>query len=281
MDPLWNKSRQELFGKRKSEVEHRHKAFTLIELLVVIAIIAVLMAILIPALHRVRYQTKRIVCAANLRSISQGMFSYAASYDNKMPKHYHFPASETYDTSTTAVNPWTSYIAATGSYRDAYGKLIPLQLGKLFTLRLVDDARSFYCPLGEKLKNSTYEGFTYSYYKDSEGELLPGNSVWAIPSWRPGDHIRASYMYWIHGQSNLDSLGRKTVVTDSIHKWDTIAHTTARGRPEGLNGLFGDGHVSFCTSQELFDEHLWGKDGSTNPGNDKEKFIEILRRIQP
>jgi len=48
-----------------------------------------------------------------------------------------------------------------------------------------------------------------------------------------------------------------------------------------LNALFGDGHVSFCTSQELFDEHLWGKDGSTNPGDDKDKFIEILRRIQP
>jgi len=96
--------------------------------------------------------------------------------------------------------------------------------------------------------------------------------------------ITASYMYWIHGQNNLDNLdnlGRKTVVTDRIHEWDKIAHTIARGRPEGLNGLFGDGHVSFCTSQELFDEQLWGKDGSTNPGNDKEKFVEILRRIQP
>ncbi|MHC4687424.1 MAG: type II secretion system protein [Planctomycetota bacterium] len=44
MGPRWNKNRQELFGKRESEVEHRHKAFTLIELLVVIAIIALLLA---------------------------------------------------------------------------------------------------------------------------------------------------------------------------------------------------------------------------------------------
>ena len=150
-------------------MERRHKAFTLIELLVVIAIIALLMAILIPVLRRTRYQTKRVICAANLRSISQGLYSYAASYDNKLPKHYRFPASETYDTSASTVNPWTSYIAATGNYRDAQGKLVPLQLGKLFALRLVDDARSFYCPLGEKLQNSTYEGFTYDYYKDSEG----------------------------------------------------------------------------------------------------------------
>ena len=174
MCPRWNKNRQELFVKRESEVEHRHKAFTLIELLVVIAIIAVLMAILIPALRRVRYQTKRVVCAANLRSISQGLYSYAVSYDNKLPKHYHFPDSETYDTSTTAVNPWTSYIAATGRYRNAYGKLIPLQWGKLFTLRLVDDARSFYFPPGDKLHTTTYYRITYSAHQVIEGELPPG-----------------------------------------------------------------------------------------------------------
>ena len=50
----------------------RTKGFTLIELLVVISIIAILLAILMPALNRVREQGKRISCMSNLKQLMLG-----------------------------------------------------------------------------------------------------------------------------------------------------------------------------------------------------------------
>ncbi|MCP4258573.1 MAG: type II secretion system protein [Planctomycetes bacterium] len=63
---------------------NKRNGFTLIELLVVIAIIAVLMAILMPALSRVREQGKRIVCEHNLKSLTLAWVMYSDDNDDKI-----------------------------------------------------------------------------------------------------------------------------------------------------------------------------------------------------
>ena len=70
--------------RRPSRYNHlnRRSAFTLVELLVVIGIIAVLVALLLPALHRARAQALSIQCQSNMRSVGQAMLMYAN--DNRM-----------------------------------------------------------------------------------------------------------------------------------------------------------------------------------------------------
>jgi len=63
----------------------KHKGFTLIELLVVIAIIAILLAILIPSLSKVREKVKDTSCKANLKSVGLALLMYLDAYDRKLP----------------------------------------------------------------------------------------------------------------------------------------------------------------------------------------------------
>ncbi|MFG0250690.1 MAG: type II secretion system protein [Phycisphaeraceae bacterium JB051] len=57
------------------------KAFTLIELLVVISIIAMLIAILLPALSKARQVSRNIACASNLKQLGIIQFSYVQMFD--------------------------------------------------------------------------------------------------------------------------------------------------------------------------------------------------------
>jgi prepilin-type N-terminal cleavage/methylation domain-containing protein/prepilin-type processing-associated H-X9-DG protein len=60
------------------------KAFTLIELLVVIAIIAILMAVLMPALKRAREGGKRAACLSNLKQLALAWTMYADENDERL-----------------------------------------------------------------------------------------------------------------------------------------------------------------------------------------------------
>jgi prepilin-type N-terminal cleavage/methylation domain-containing protein/prepilin-type processing-associated H-X9-DG protein len=92
-------------GSPKVKIVNSHssivnpKAFTLIELLVVIAIIALLMAIMVPALRSAREQGQRVVCLSNLKQLTLAWTAYADEHDGKLV--YGAPFSTTSNATLT------------------------------------------------------------------------------------------------------------------------------------------------------------------------------------
>ncbi len=66
------------------------RGFTLIELLVVIAIIAILMAILMPSLQRVREQARFMACRSNLRQYAVVQRMYADDNNGDFPRSFYW-----------------------------------------------------------------------------------------------------------------------------------------------------------------------------------------------
>ena len=150
--------------------------FTLVELLVVIAIIALLMAILLPALSRARTQAKRIVCLSDLRQLTLGWTAYASGNNDKIVNGAPVtlvqcpscPAPATSDKCGASPPDTTATITEQADHKDEVpwiggyniatasdcGKKCAIDSGALW--RYIKDYKLYHCPTGMKGETITY-----------------------------------------------------------------------------------------------------------------------------
>jgi prepilin-type N-terminal cleavage/methylation domain-containing protein/prepilin-type processing-associated H-X9-DG protein len=85
--------------------KHNVSGFTLVELLVVIGIIALLISILLPSLAKARKSANAVKCAANLRSIMQGVHMYAAQNKDYYPGSALSSGRHLFNSDLSGTNP--------------------------------------------------------------------------------------------------------------------------------------------------------------------------------
>lgn len=241
--------------------------FTLIELLVVIAIIAILAAMLLPALARAKERAMRINCVSNLKQIGVGIFLYASDSGDQMP-----PCRIEIVNGNSVWYPYeVGRVVAPGNPTWSQG---PHNLASLWATKIVPDGKIFYCPSAARLPANSYQydiyaknaawpfgedpgdgfyngGITRSGYSyvpqakaqdtDARGNPLPYASITLTSSTQPGGTVKYNQLKL----SRIDPT--KSMSTDLVFSSAPASQPHREGASGAINALFGDGHVRFQT----------------------------------
>ena len=253
----------------------KRPAFTLIELLVVISLIAILMAILMPALNLAREQGRKMACANNIHSLALANSLYATNYDD-----WGIPCR---DLTNQNASVWT----ANPSFR----KYIGYEASKdTPDLSSVQTPKKYKCPSDRQkawahawdIESGNQQGTLVSYgfniedWYPSRGqgswsatmELFLGYKMATIKQPARKLHFNGAHDWWSKWQganyvAGWDVLGQMGTVND--YKAAGCGGPTLYRHNESANLAFYDGHVETWRKNKLWvPEHY--NDRPYNPG---------------
>jgi prepilin-type N-terminal cleavage/methylation domain-containing protein/prepilin-type processing-associated H-X9-DG protein len=118
------------------------RAFTLVELLVVIAIVALLAAMLLPALAAAKERGRRVACLSNLRQIGIAVVLYAQDNSGRIP---YGPIASAF---TSPFDLYPSTGAPTSLL--SLGSGAPVALGLMLNLGLASQPKVLFCPSSDQ-----------------------------------------------------------------------------------------------------------------------------------